>query len=246
MQHISSILHSLGFVDSETNTYIASLEYGPGTVIDLTKLTKLSRQATYVAIETLTKHGLMSSVLKGKKKYYVSEDPDKLLAYAERRQQEMKEKLGDLSRILPELKLKAHGERPVVRLFEGKEGIRAIMEEIEESKPKHITAITDREAAHQILSIDDVKPLKDAIKNNNTRLEYMAAGEPRSSTDSISVTTQLPAEYRNFNSEIMIVDKKIAFITFEGKMNSVILESAALAKTLSIVFELAQKFLKKK
>ncbi|MDP2656559.1 MAG: helix-turn-helix domain-containing protein [bacterium] len=243
MQHITSILHSLGFVDSEINTYTASLEHGPGTVIDLTKLTKLSRQATYVAIEILTKRGLMSSVLKGKKKYYVSEDPEKLLAYAERKQQEMKEKIGDLSRVLPELKLKARGEHPVVKMFEGKEGIKAILEDIEGSKPKRILGITDFDAVKQILTPEDTQPFKDAIKRNNTKLEYLAIGEPGSA--SIAHTTKLPAEYPHFNSEILIVDKKIAFITFEGKMNSVIIESDAIAKTLLIVFELALKSLKK-
>lgn len=241
MQHISSILHSLGFVESETKTYVASLEHGPGTVIDLTKRTNLSRQATYVAIETLTSRGLMSSLMKGKKKYYVSEDPDKLLSYAERKQQEMKEKISDLGRIVPELKLKAHGERPVVKMFEGKEGIKAILEEIEASKPKHMMAISDLDAMRQILSPEDTQPFKDAIRKLNTKLDYLISGEP--SVTSVSNHLTLPAEYSHFNSEIMVVDKKIALVTFEGKMNSVIIESAALAKTLSILFEIAQKHL---
>ncbi|MEK7103406.1 MAG: helix-turn-helix domain-containing protein [Patescibacteria group bacterium] len=242
MQHISHILHSLGFVESETKTYIASLEQGPGTVIDLTKRTKLSRQATYVAIETLTNRGLMSSLMKGKKKYYVSEDPDKLLSYAERKQQEMKEKITDLGRVLPELKLKAHGERPVVKMFEGKEGIKAIMEEVEHSKLTYLKAISDVQAVNQVLSREDTAPLREVLLKNKVKVDYLVpVGTPPAE---ISNNLVLPEEYNHFNSEIMIIDNKIVFVTFEGKMNSVIIESAALTKTLGILFDLAAKHLK--
>ncbi len=245
MQHISHILHSLGFVESETKTYIASLEQGPGTVIDLTKRTKLSRQATYVAIETLTNRGLMSSLMKGKKKYYVSEDPDKLLSYAERKQQEMKEKISDLNRVLPELKLKAHGERPVVKMFEGKEGIKAILEEIELSKPKKMIAISDLVAAEQIISTEDTKTLKEALRKSKTVFDYIVSGELDPS-DIITNSFKLPPEYSNFHAEVMVVDNKIILVTFDGKMNSVIIESSTLAKTLGIIFELAKKNLQNK
>lgn len=126
MKDISSILHSLGFLDSEIKTYTSALEHGPATVIDLTKHTRLSRQATYVVIDQLTKRGLMSSVVRGKKKYYVAEDPEKLLSYAQRREVEIKERIRDLESVLPELKMKVGGEKPIVKLFEGKEGARAV------------------------------------------------------------------------------------------------------------------------
>lgn len=240
MQHIATILHSLGFVDSEINTYTASLEHGPGTVIDLTKLTKLSRQATYVAIETLTNRGLMSSVLKGKKKYYLSEDPEKLLAYAERKQQEMKEKIGDLSRVLPELKLKARGEHPVVKLFEGKEGIKAILEDIEKTRPKDILSIVDLDASRSILSDEDLKPYHEALEKAGTRVYALRAGEKRRSHNEL-FTALLPEEFHNFHSEIFIYSNKIALVVFEGKMNSVIIESAPLTRTMRVLFHLAFK-----
>jgi len=70
MKDITPILKSLGLLDSEVKTYLASLENGPETVLDLAKLTKLSRQAVYSAIDALTERGLMSSALRGKKRYY--------------------------------------------------------------------------------------------------------------------------------------------------------------------------------
>ena len=127
MKDISPILKSLGFLDSETKTYLAALSMGPSTVIDLTKQVKLSRQAVYVAIESLTERGIMSSTLIGKKRFYAAEKPEKLLAYAKRRESELDEHVKDLEKAIPDLELRTGGERPSVKVLEGKEGLRAYL-----------------------------------------------------------------------------------------------------------------------
>src|SRR5512142_2814354 len=130
MKDIAPILKSLGLLDSEVKTYLKALENGPGTVLDLAKSTNLSRQAVYVAINSLTERGLMSSALRGKKRFYAAEHPSKLLEYAKRRNEEMKAQTQDLERLLPEIEMQAGGERPVVKLFEGREGLKAIIADL--------------------------------------------------------------------------------------------------------------------
>ncbi len=238
MTHVSTILHALGFVESEIKTYLSSMELGAATVIELTKKTRLSRQATYVAIEALTERGLMASIVKGKKRYYVAEDPEKLASYAKRREQEMKEKLEDLNKILPELKLRAHGEKPIVKMFEGKDGIKAILSDIENSKPKHMMSIADMVAVKSVLSSEDTKPFREALLKNKTHVDYIMGGSVPAG-EAVTNRIILPEKYSDFHSEVMIVDDKVVLATFEGKMNSIIIESKPLAKTLSILFELA-------
>jgi len=58
MRNITPILQSLGLLESEVKTYETLLHHGAMTVIDISKRTKLSRQATYVAISGLTDRGL--------------------------------------------------------------------------------------------------------------------------------------------------------------------------------------------
>lgn len=239
MTHVSTILHALGFVESEIKTYLSSIELGAATVIELTKKTRLSRQATYVAIEALTERGLMASIVKGKKRYYVAEDPEKLASYAKRREQEMKEKLEDLNKILPELKLRAHGEKPIVKMFEGKEGIQAILTDIEQTKPKFAKEIIDLEARNAVISSEDVEPVFKMTQKVGTKVEGLYYGTPLREDATNTMRNFISKQKGGFKAGITLYGNKVAIFTFTGKMNSIMIESPEIAKTMGILFDQA-------
>lgn len=238
MKDIATILYSFGFLDSEVKTYLASLEYGPKTVLELTKLTHLSRQATYVVIESLTKRGLMSSVLRGKKRYYVAEDPEKLHSYAQRREQDIKEKMKDLERAIPEMKLKMGGEKPAVRLFEGIEGLKTIISDLADMKPDVVMEITDLEALFKVIKPEDTAAILKDLKKVNTKVDGIYSGAPTGKTLQ-STRHFLPKELGGFKSGITVYKNRVAITTFEGKMYSVMIENETIAKVFKILFELA-------
>ena len=239
MKDISPILKALGLLDSEIKLYLQALEDGPGTVLDLAKATGLSRQAIYVAIESLTGRGLMSNALRGKKRFYAAEHPDKLLDYAKRRDTEMHERVQDLERMLPELELASGGEKPVVRVFEGKEGLRAVMADLRNTETKESLEIADLEAIYQVLSAEDLAALRDSVKKGKTKVRGLYAGQAQESANTID-RISLAKEQGGFKSHIGTYgDDKIALVTFEGKMYSVIIESKPLTKAMRILFETA-------
>ncbi|MEK7649239.1 MAG: helix-turn-helix domain-containing protein [Patescibacteria group bacterium] len=241
---IYAILKGLGFVGSEVKTYLASLEHGPATVIELTKMTKLSRQATYVVIDSLTARGLMSSLIKGKKRYYVSEDPEKLLAYSRRHDLEMEERLRDLERVMPELKLKQSGDRPVVKLYEGKEGIFTILEDLITSKPKVFYEITDLDSIKNILRSEDLIEQRRRMKKAGISGKGIISGE----TEGEIVDAQrcfLPKDDAGFKADILVYNNKVAFLSCVGKLPLVVIESEVIAQTMRILFNHAFKELGK-
>ncbi len=245
MKDLAPILRSLSFIESEIKVYLTALEKGAGTVLDFAKITKLSRQAVYVAIESLTGRGLMSSTLRGKKRFYTAEHPDRLLNYAERRETDMKERVQDLKRILPELELQMGGERPVVRVFEGKEGIRAIIADMQANPSKNPVELADIVALKTILTPDDLAGVRGALREANAHIRGIYAvghiGETFSSDPVAGEHVFLPKDMGGFKSNIGIYGNRIVMVTFEGKMHSVIIESDALVKALRILFDLAFK-----
>jgi sugar-specific transcriptional regulator TrmB len=245
MKDISPVLQSLGLLDSEIKTYLTALENGPGTVLELAKTTGLSRQAVYVAIDSLSKRGLMSSALRGKKRFYAAEHPDKLLAYAKRRDTEMHERVKDLERMLPELELMSGGEKPVVRVFEGKEGIREIIEDMRTSDYKKSVEIADLDAMYKVLNTEDLASMRTELKRRGTTVRGLYAGLPQRSVVKAE-RYALPEELSDFRSNIGIYGDKIALVTFEGKMYSVLIESKALTKALRNLFEMALRGAEKK
>ncbi len=240
MKDLSPILQSLGLLDSEIKTYMTAFENGPGTVLELAKRAGLSRQAVYVAIDALTARSLMSSALRGKRRIYAAEPPSKLLAYAKRRDSEVHERVKDLERVIPELELRAGGERPIVHVFEGKEGIYAIIEDMHETKSKRSFEITDIEAMYKVLKTEDLEAMRNATKKSGTRVQGIY-WDDQNTKPAPADQIFLSKEYANFKSNIGIYGDKLALVTFEGKMHSVIIESPALTKTMRILFELAIK-----
>ena len=244
MKDISKILGTLGFLDSEIKTYVSALSNGPSTVIELTKLTRLSRQATYVAIETLTDRGLMTSVVRGKKRYYQAEHPEKLLDYAKRRKLEVSEHVKDLERIVPDLELAIGGDGPMVKLFEGKDGLRAVLNEVKASKPKKVIEITDLDAMYSTLTTEDLSPLKNELNKIGTETMGIYYGELKGVRDAAKIVHV--EKDLDFKTDITITENKVVMITFKGKMYSVIVDSKPLADTLRFVFESAFENLKRK
>lgn len=244
MKELNSTLRVLGLSEGEIKTYLQALELGPSTVLDLSKSTKLSRQATYDAIEALTKRGLMTNAEQTKKKLFAAEDPERLADYARRREQEIKGYIAELERAVPELKLRTGGERPSVRVFEGKEGVLAIVEDMQRSHPKNSVEISDLDAMYMILMPEDLLPMRNLMKKFHVQSKSLLT---KASTSRIVDADRrlLPENMRGFRSNITVYEDKIALVTFVGKMQSVIIESKPLAQAFRILFDLAFETAKK-
>jgi len=126
-----SELKKLGLTDKEAAVYLASLELGPSPVQNIARKAKVVRATTYVILEHLMKQGLVTKFEQGKKTMFSAEPPRQLLRLLERQDEEIKQKEKELEEILPDLQMimKASGEKPTVRYFEGREGLKAIRQE---------------------------------------------------------------------------------------------------------------------
>lgn len=240
MKDLSPILQSLGLLDSEIKTYLGALQSGPSTVIDLAKATGLSRQATYTAISALTERGLMSSVQRGKKTMYAAESADKLMGYARRRQDDLSVRVDELKEIIPELKLQTGGSRPAVRMYEGKEGILALIEDFRNEGPKSALELTDVEAMYSVLKPEDLAEMRKAVAKSKVKIRGIYAGTPQKTEVNVDRMI-LPKEYGGFATDIGVRGNSVSFATFKGKMYSVVIESPEIARAMETLFRLAFK-----
>ena len=63
-----SELQKIGFSDKEAAVYLAGLELGQATILEIAKKAKIKRPTAYVIVEGFIERGLASSFEKGKKK----------------------------------------------------------------------------------------------------------------------------------------------------------------------------------
>lgn len=241
MKDIVQILRSLGFADSETKTYLAALRHGPGTAIDLANETGLSRQTIYLAIDDLIERGLMASVERGVKTLFSAELPMKLLAYAKRHQSEIQERLDDLASIVPELELQSGGEKPVIRMFEGKEGVLAVLQELRGADAHEVFEIADLETLYRCFTPEIFRPLQECV-GESLRVHGIYR-VPDTQELKNADADRLPAEFDGFHGNISVFGDTIVLASFEGKMHSMIIESRAIANTLRILLTLGKRSL---
>ncbi len=245
MKDVVAILKSLGLQPSEIETYTTALRTGATTVIDLAAQTGYTRQGVYLAIETLTKHGLMSSVTHGKRTLYAAEPPEKLVSYAKRRELDMREQIADLEKSLPDLSMQIGGERPIVRMYEGREGIKAYLAEITQNKPKEIDELADMDAVHELMDPKELEPHQNAIKRLRTVVRGLYARTSAWPKDLPKERVQLPKEFGGFKGNVTIIGNTVCIMTLKGKLYTIVIEDKHVADALRILFEGAYREFKK-
>jgi HTH-type transcriptional regulator, sugar sensing transcriptional regulator len=86
-------LKEIGLEEDEAKVYLSALCIGEGTVLKISRLCGIKRTTIYGIIDSLKEKGLIKINLKGLKKVYVAENPEKLESVLEKRKNEFKNKL---------------------------------------------------------------------------------------------------------------------------------------------------------
>ena len=123
--HIGKVIENLGYPKNEVKIYLAALDIGESTITELALNLNMPRTSVQSTIEDMHSRGLMNYYLKKRRKIWVAENPDKLMI-------KLKESEAALKMIMPELQAKrfSHGGRPLVRLYNGVEQIKLVVDEI--------------------------------------------------------------------------------------------------------------------
>lgn len=238
MAQWTKLLKTLGFTDSESKIYLISLEMGPSSVQDIAKQADVSRVTTYAVIESLTKHGLMSSVQKGKKTYYTAESPERLVSYVQTRMKNMEATLKEVETAINDLKLMQGGEKPVVKLFEGPEALKAIHDDVILTKPTSVDEFYNADEITSLYETAELNNFKEKLAklNPKTRGFILTNQDPKSFGKNVSIT-KLSKDKFNFDGDVLVYGNKIALSTFKGRHISVLIESKVLADTMRAMFD---------
>jgi predicted transcriptional regulator len=99
------VLEDLGLTTAQIKAYLALLELGETSTGPLIRKTKLQNSVVYNALNQLLEKGLVTFVLKGKRRLFTATDPKNLIRYLE-------DKKEQLEKLVPQLIAKQIGARP--------------------------------------------------------------------------------------------------------------------------------------
>jgi sugar-specific transcriptional regulator TrmB len=247
MDKLISELKHLGLSEKESAVYLAALELGPTPVQDISHKAKVNRATTYVMIESLSSRGLMSTFVKGKKRFYVAESPERLSSILNVQKKEIQEKQDELIKTLPMLLAlyNAEGAKPQIRYLEGREGIattRSIFEgldgeflqilpvddamsatDIKEGQKEHMSRLDKIKTPHRVLAVsDNVK---------ETHSGRAGVGEHR----------YISSKDFPMHGEITIRGNHVFLFSYKSTVLSIVIVSQEISEAMRALFNLAWK-----
>lgn len=140
------ILEEIGFTKNEIKIYLALLRLGASTTGKIIENTGMHRAIVYDTLEKLLQKGIVSFVIKNNRKVFKAYDPERLSKYLEEKQEKLKAILPDLTEIYKVPKISVE-----TNVYEGKEGIKTIFEDILKTKPKFYYVFASYGGAKEIL-----------------------------------------------------------------------------------------------
>ncbi len=231
--------------EKEAKVYLASLELGPATATQISQKAGVNRATTYVQIESLMKGGLVSTFEKNKTTLFAAESPEALKRALERREERMRRGLQALDELLPDL-LRVYEyaeEKPKVRFFEGKDGLKAMQEDFLKTKDKQFEEVYSADDLRNVFSDEELEKsiLMRKQKGIKARAIYVRKEGKIQKTPLPHLTEMriVPFERFPIHSDILIYDHKVAMISLKGKLVGVIIHHEGIAETARSIFNLA-------
>ena len=237
MKRLISTFKDLGFSLNETNIYFAVLELGETTVSDIAKHIDMPRTSCAEILHVLERKHLISFFVMKKKRYFVAEDPKRLIDF-------FKQRTATLEEVLPQLQAmhKKKAQKPGVRLYEGKEGLKTILAEVI-AEQRNFDVIASVADSDKLLGEDISEYIEQRQKHHlRVRLITDRSKEARElqarDEKELRETRFVPAKY-NFKSVNFIFGNKIALISLTAEHPiGLVLEDKALAGTFRMYFDL--------
>jgi len=233
-------LQFLGLNEKEAKIYLASLELGLTSVQNIAKKAQIKRSTVYEILENLIKQNLITTIPKGKKRYFLAAEPTKLTELISQKQTTLKQ-------ILPELEAlsKVSPVKPKIRFYEGMEGIKTVYEDTlkEGQEIKAFASITpvykspalsDYLTNHYVVQRAAKKIMAKVIApDSQSAKDYQKRDKAEARQTKLISEKDYP-----FSVEINIYGNKLAIMSFKpNELIGVIIESKEISHTMNLIFK---------
>jgi sugar-specific transcriptional regulator TrmB len=229
-------LRELGLSERETHVWLAMLAVGPSTASEVAKKARLNRVTVYDILKRLVELGLASYVIHNNVKYFQTVEPSQLVTLLEERRIKIETILPELEAIKGIIKA-----RPRMELYEGKAGIKAIMDDLVKAKQK-VISWSSTENIFTLLQFYTPQFIKRRVKAG-IHIKLLTERSPEAyklkATDKkeLRETRFIPLE--KVANTIYVYDNKVAILdTSIREPIGILIENENFVNTLRILFEL--------
>jgi sugar-specific transcriptional regulator TrmB len=234
---IKGILAQLGLTGKRADIYLAALELGSATVLEIAKKAALKRTTCYDVLLDLETKGFVFETVKGKKRLFLAENPEKI-------QKMLQQKESLFSEILPQLKsiYNITGTKPKIRFYEGKNGLREVYAdtlnysgEILCFASEHVVNVLGMDWTEEYLKMRIKKGIHVRNIAPGTELTRSFTNQDQAHLRSSKLVN--PKKYP-FSIEINIYGHQKVALMSSKEETGIIIEGQEIHNTLKLIFEL--------
>lgn len=238
-----SQLKAAGLSDNEAKVYLAMLELGPAPVQEISRKAGVNRPTAYVQIEALKKKHLASTQTRGKKTFFIAESPENLESLLNKESSELEARRAEVLRALPELAAAfvMTDDKPVVRYFEGKEGLVKIRQEVLRCKEKLVRSIAHLEDTFAVFPDASKKNTSERVKHGiRSKFIYTTNKGPiLKSSDKANLRESkfISPKKLPISFDFTVFDDKVMFEILQSKLGGIIIQNKEIAQSFKNLFD---------
>ncbi|MFA5051214.1 MAG: helix-turn-helix domain-containing protein [Patescibacteria group bacterium] len=236
-------LTKFGLAEKESAVYLAALELGAGTPMEISKKSGIKRPTTYLILDLLAEKGLVTRSLKERTQVFIAQPPKKIL-------NSLNEQVLDFQSLLPQL-MAVHNlekQKPKIMIFEGDDAPdRAYQDILEYQGEVSFMGITS-EVYKKFPKT--MKPFEEKIKNKNFSVREILVDEPiakdytERNQGPFHQIRFLPKNLKPSGSDFCIYGDKILLTSLQDEIFIVSIEDKKIANFVRILFDLTWQSLK--
>lgn len=234
-------LLSIGLTRSEAKVYVALLRLGPSLAGGIAKELPVNRTNIYDALKRLADKGLVAYAIRSGRKHFHAVEPKMLLRYLEERQQRIEGEKARVRSLLPELEaLRPTAEGESVEIYEGKEGIKNVLEDILKTRATVYTYGTEDNFSGLLRFY--FRHYLDRFGKLGVRMHVVFTRTPGQKPFGwkFAKVRYLPPAYAS-PTETTVYGNKVAIFVFTGSPRVVLICSPSVAKAYRKYFDVLWK-----
>jgi sugar-specific transcriptional regulator TrmB len=236
-ENLKKALLQFNLTEKEISSYLALLEQGASSILDISKNTGINRVTTYSAIEDLKAKGLVSESRKGKRKLFVAENPESLENILQEKRNDLRQGENILQNIiLPSLKaININQEnKPQIKFFEGLDGIYKVYDDY----VLNSSTVIGCGSYDSVLKISSWKVEEEYVEEMRKRkilfrgiLEDTETNRKFNETSKGVMHNKFLPKNEKVSADILVFGSMVALISYEKK-SATLIEDESIAESI--------------
>ena len=231
------LLIDIGLTETEARLYLALLELGKASVVEIAKKSRVKRPTCYVNLDSMIEKGFVSKLPETKRLAYVAVDPKIIL-------RQLKSKVFEFEELVPYYRAKLNKDTlPQILFYEGREELQKTYKRVVFTDPSdRLYAFgTNVKQMNQTFPklyeewhkyyVKRFKDVREIVVNNTAGKNYI---KKHSDPDDVRL---MPPELTTY-SDTLIMDSKVFMVSLDN-LFGILIDSVDIADTYANFFKLA-------